>query len=88
MTPRQYAAEAENAYDARDRPALYRALTLLVALASPPEVSRLTREQLLERRSELHTSLAAVNGQLMRLASAGQLTAHLPQPTATLDPSD
>ena len=50
MTPMQLAHEAESAYDSRDRERLRMTVGRLAAMATPPDLSRLTREQLQQRR--------------------------------------
>jgi hypothetical protein len=66
MTPRQLATEVENAFDARDRATLIRFLAKLTAAAAPPAPAALTREQLHQRRDDLHVQLACVNAELQR----------------------
>lgn len=91
MTPRQLAQEVESAYYAHDHDHLLRSLGKLTAMATPPDLGRLTREQLEERRDNLYTQLAAVNDQLRKMNAAGRQSVHLPDSWArgdSLDPSD
>lgn len=91
MTPRQLAQDAENAYYGHDRDMFLRSLGRLTAMATPPDLAHLTREQLEQRRDALHTQLAAVNEQLRKMNAAGRQTVHLPDTWArsdSLDPSD
>lgn len=92
MTPRQLAVECENAFDTRDRQSLVRYLAQLVATATPPDFSRLTREQLEDRRTALYVQRADINDRLVAMDAAGHSTLPLVdllrQPSASLDSSD
>jgi predicted aminopeptidase len=94
MTPRQLAQEVENAFDFRSRDAMVRFLAELTALATPPDLGRLTREQLEQRRSDLRVLLVDINDRLEAMHAAGRRSAHLralldpPSPFTSLDPSD
>jgi len=99
MTPRQLGSEIEVAYHGRAEDSHRRFLGELIARAGaalPPLSTLTTREQLEERRNELHVQLAAVNDRLMRIRQAGQLSHHLERAEwlkasegkGSLDPSD
>lgn len=68
LTPRQLATEVENAYHWRSEDTHRTMLARLVAAAgaepTPVDLERLTREQLEQRRNDLHVQLAAVNDRL------------------------
>ena len=91
MTPRNLAVECENAYHSRDRDGLHRALAQLTALATPPDFSRLTREQLEDRRTELRVQQADINDRIEAMQQAGRKSYHLDavlRSPASLDPSE
>lgn len=85
MTPRQLVQDAENAYYAHDRDMFLRSVGRLAAMATSPDLSHLTREQLEERRDNLYTQLAAVNDQLRKMNAAGRQSVHLPDSWARGD---
>jgi hypothetical protein len=76
-TPRQLAQDVENAFDFRGREMMTRPLAMLVALATPPDFSRLTIEQLEERRSQLLDATKDVNDRLVAMQQAGRRTSQL-----------
>jgi hypothetical protein len=90
MTPRQLAAEVENAFDYRDGESLRRYLARLLAAALPINPAGLPTEQLYLRRDEIHTELAALNAELQRRERlrAGQSTPTQPAYTIPLEPTD
>lgn len=91
MTPMQLAHEAESAYDSRDRERLHMTVGRLAAMATPPDLSRLTREQLQQRRGELRGQILDIDDRLRAMDAAGRQTVHLVapmRPPPSLEPSD